>query len=138
VAGETKFAKKLENFPHDPGQMRQVLTNLIANALAAIKDQKKEESHLSLTTTLPEETGWIHLQVADSGPGIPASNRSRVFEPYFTTKKKGTGLGLAIVKKIIEDHGGTIRLRESKWGGILVDIQLPLGGPKPPQERGGD
>ncbi|MBF0454038.1 MAG: HAMP domain-containing protein [Magnetococcales bacterium] len=128
VLVETDFTSKLKPFPHDPGQMKQVLTNLIANALAAMREQKSGEARLSLTTTLPEGTGWVHLQVADSGPGIEAADRSRVFEPYFTTKKKGTGLGLAIVKKIIEDHGGTIRLRESKWGGILVDIQLPLGG----------
>jgi two-component system, NtrC family, nitrogen regulation sensor histidine kinase NtrY len=123
---ETMFTEELQPFPHDPGQMKQVLTNLISNALAAIRDMKKEDSHLTITTTLPEETGWVHLQVADSGSGIPAADLARVFEPYFTTKKKGTGLGLAIVKKIIEDHGGTIRLRESQWGGILVDIQLPL------------
>ncbi|MBF0448623.1 MAG: HAMP domain-containing protein [Magnetococcales bacterium] len=124
---KTAFAPGLKPFAHDPGQMKQVLTNLITNALAAMRDQNKEQNHLTLTTSLPEGTGWVLLQVADSGPGIPASDRTRVFEPYFTTKKKGTGLGLAIVKKIIEDHGGTIRLRESEWGGILVDIQLPLG-----------
>ncbi|MBF0358583.1 MAG: HAMP domain-containing protein [Magnetococcales bacterium] len=133
---ETVFTKKLKPFPHDPGQMKQVLTNLISNALAAIRDKKQKDSFLTITTTIPEETGWVHLQVADSGPGILAADRSRVFEPYFTTKKKGTGLGLAIVKKIIEDHGGTIRLRESKWGGVLVDIQLPLMSKNLPNNSG--
>ena len=127
---ETKFDKKLTPFAHDPGQMKQVLTNLIANAMGAMTTLEKGTARLALSTSLHEETGWVHLQVADSGLGIPAADRTRVFEPYFTTKKKGTGLGLAIVKKIIEDHGGTIRLRQSKWGGILVDVQLPLGASK--------
>ncbi|MBF0444061.1 MAG: HAMP domain-containing protein [Magnetococcales bacterium] len=132
---ELNFTKKLKPFPHDPGQMKQVLTNIITNALSAIREKNQDDAYLTITTTLPEETGWVHLQVADSGSGIPAADRTRVFEPYFTTKKKGTGLGLAIVKKIIEDHGGTIRLRESKRGGILVDIQLPLVGREPQNGR---
>ncbi|MBF0110029.1 MAG: HAMP domain-containing protein [Magnetococcales bacterium] len=129
------FDERINRIPHDPGQIKQVVTNLIANAIAATREGTSPPI-LSLSTHLLERSGRISLEIADNGIGIPAQDRDRVFEPYFTTKKKGTGLGLAIVRKIIEDHGGTIRLKESEWHGVLVEIKLPLdhAGPGAPQE----
>ncbi|MBF0624502.1 MAG: HAMP domain-containing protein [Magnetococcales bacterium] len=130
------LAADLPPFPYDRGQIRQVLINLLANALAAIRERRErhgsgDEGHLVLSTRLSQNGKWAQVSLADSGIGIPPADRSRVWEPYFTTKKKGTGLGLAIVKKIIEDHGGSLRLRESQWQGVEVTFQLPISGPQP-------
>ncbi|MEO5376393.1 MAG: ATP-binding protein [Magnetococcus sp. DMHC-6] len=125
---QTDFDPKLPEFPFDQGQIRQVLTNLMTNAIAACQEQHAE-SLLFIKTELSENGNWVRLEFADNGPGIPPQDRDRIFEPYFTTRKKGTGLGLAIVKKIIEDHGGTIRMRESLWKGALMEINIPLRRP---------
>jgi len=66
------------------------------------------------------------LVVEDDGPGIPEPSRSRVFDPYFTTKSEGTGLGLAIVKKVVLEHGGEIEQRASSMGGASFEVRLPL------------
>ncbi|HIJ83091.1 MAG: PAS/PAC sensor signal transduction histidine kinase [Magnetococcales bacterium] len=121
----TVFDEKLPKFPHDPGQIKQVVTNLIANAIAATRENSAP-SVLAISTRFLENSQRMVLEIADNGIGIPTQDRDRVFEPYFTTKKKGTGLGLAIVKKIIEDHGGSIRLKDSVLNGVLVEIKLPL------------
>lgn len=125
----THFTKKKCQGLHDRSQIKQAITNLITNAMAAMADQKGK-THLALSTRVSEDKNWFLLDVADSGGGIPPVDRDRVFEPYFTTKKKGTGLGLPIVKKIIEDHGGTIRIKKSQWSGTLVEIRLPLRTPE--------
>ncbi|MBF0177486.1 MAG: HAMP domain-containing protein [Magnetococcales bacterium] len=130
-----EFLENLVAFPYDRGQIKQVVTNLIANALAAIGERREAEGHagepgrLVISTSLSQNGQWVRVLVTDNGVGIPPEDRSRVWEPYFTTKKKGTGLGLAIVKKIIEDHGGTLRLRDSPWQGVQVEFQLPVSGP---------
>jgi nitrogen fixation/metabolism regulation signal transduction histidine kinase len=74
------------------------------------------------------DAGRLRLTVRDNGPGFPPQILSRAFEPYVTTKSKGTGLGLAIVKKIVDDHGGEIRLANE--GGGEVSIWLPLVDPE--------
>ncbi|MBF0369917.1 MAG: HAMP domain-containing protein [Magnetococcales bacterium] len=127
----THFDEKMPRFPYDQGQIKQVLSNLVANGLAAIREKDGKRS-LAISTAVSENGRWAVVELSDSGVGIPPADRDRVFEPYFTTKKKGTGLGLAIVKKIIEDHGGTIRIRTSHWQGVLVEIRLPLSGPITP------
>ncbi|GAB0058297.1 Sensor protein kinase WalK [Candidatus Magnetaquicoccaceae bacterium FCR-1] len=121
----TEFAPDLPLFPHDRGQLKQVFTNVISNAMAAIRE-RNEARHLAICTEVTENGEGVRIQIADSGSGIPPKDRDRVFEPYFTTKATGVGLGMAIVKKIIEDHGGTIRIRQSQWDGALVEIHLPL------------
>jgi signal transduction histidine kinase len=68
----------------------------------------------------------IELRLSDNGPGIPADQSDRIFEPYVTSKTKGTGLGLAIVKRIIEELGGSIRLDTSYHDGASFILQLPL------------
>jgi two-component system NtrC family sensor kinase len=65
--------------------------------------------------------------VADRGPGVPASGRNRVFDPFFSTKTRGTGLGLAVSKQIIDEHQGRIRLLNRRGGGTRVVIELPIG-----------
>ncbi|HAY11361.1 MAG TPA: PAS domain-containing sensor histidine kinase, partial [Thauera sp.] len=68
----------------------------------------------------------VVLLFRDSGPGFPAEVLARAFEPYFTTKSRGTGLGLAIVKKIVDEHGGDVRLSNLEGGGAEVRIRLRL------------
>ncbi|MBM4201253.1 MAG: PAS domain-containing sensor histidine kinase, partial [Gammaproteobacteria bacterium] len=72
---------------------------------------------------------YAELLIRDNGPGIPADQADRIFEPYVTTKSKGTGLGLAIVKKIVEEHGGQIRLEAAETGGAAFLIRLPTAAP---------
>lgn len=102
----------------DPTQLRQVLANLITNAIQAMPDGG------SLCITGEEQPGYVMITVQDSGGGVPPALRERIFEPLFTTKAKGTGLGLAICRQIIERHGGTIELGDNSQGAMFV-IRLP-------------
>ncbi|MEK7701410.1 MAG: HAMP domain-containing sensor histidine kinase, partial [candidate division NC10 bacterium] len=76
-------------------------------------------------------------EVADTGPGIPASERDRIFNPFYTTKEGGTGIGLALAHKIVEDHGGTIDFRSDRPRGATFTVVLPLV-PSPPAAGVGD
>ena len=70
--------------------------------------------------------GMCRVTVRDSGPGIPADVRERIFTPFFTTKARGTGLGLPTAKRIVEAHGGSIAVRCPPGGGTTVEVGLPL------------
>jgi nitrogen fixation/metabolism regulation signal transduction histidine kinase len=107
----------------DTNQLRQVLHNVLTNAQDALSDVKDAR----ITITLTQEAARARMTVSDNGPGFPPQILSRAFEPYVTTKSKGTGLGLAIVKKIVDDHGGEIRLANNHGG--EVSIWLPLAKP---------
>lgn len=108
----------------DPQQMSQVLTNLLKNAAESIQERCKAEPSLSgeITLHLFQDKKGTTLEVWDNGIGFPKEGREHLTEPYVTTKIKGTGLGLAIVRKIIEDHQGTLflRNREDSLGGKVV------------------
>lgn len=106
----------------DATRLRQVLHNLLQNAQDALSGV--EQPKIILSSQIVQ--GEIHLRVLDNGTGFSENALSRVFEPYMTTKTKGTGLGLAIVKKIIEEHGGQIRVENNASGGACVNISLPL------------
>lgn len=102
--------------------MRKALWNVVSNALGATSEGGKVTVHLDMTGH------EAVIRVTDDGQGIPASDVSRVFQPYFTTKDHGTGLGLAITHRIITDHGGTIRIDSPPPGadkGTRVTIELP-------------
>jgi signal transduction histidine kinase len=101
--------------------MEQVFCNLFVNALHAMGNSGK----ISVTASR-SETG-DEILVADTGPGIPADLRDRIFEPSVTTKTGGTGLGLAISRQIIERHGGTLQLRSNTAPGAVFEIRLPSG-----------
>ncbi|MFI3184797.1 MAG: ATP-binding protein [Methylococcaceae bacterium] len=107
----------------DPVSIRQVLHNLIKNALEAIEGQGLIE--ISLRRVQKNNTDFIEIALYDDGPGIKDEQLEQIFEPYVTTKAKGTGLGLAIVKKIIEEHGGAIWVDTSRKVGAGFIIQLP-------------
>jgi two-component system nitrogen regulation sensor histidine kinase NtrY len=105
----------------DPEQMRRVLINLIDNAVAAMNDAG---TLYIKARTLPGE-GTLRLEVADTGPGLPAEDQDKVFSPYFSTKERGTGLGLAIVHKVVTDHRGSIRVEENQPRGVRFVIEMP-------------
>ncbi|MBP7421884.1 MAG: HAMP domain-containing protein [Sulfuritalea sp.] len=107
----------------DANQLRQVLHNVLTNA----QDALGENADPRIAISVARDAGRLRLTVRDNGPGFPPQILSRAFEPYVTTKAKGTGLGLAIVKKIVDDHGGEIRLASE--GGGEVRIWLPLADP---------
>ncbi|WP_209424779.1 PAS domain-containing sensor histidine kinase [Pararhodobacter sp. SW119] len=121
----------------DRGMIGQALTNLIKNGGEAIESYKEsngdENYSPRLELRMVEGNDAVTITIADNGIGLP-EDRTRLFEPYVTTRKQGTGLGLPIVKKIIEEHGGALRLRDapvfdgSTHAGALAEIRLPLLG----------
>lgn len=106
----------------DSDQMRQVLHNLIGNAVDAMPDG----GHLIISTHL-ESDEHVVLEVKDTGCGMTEEIRQRIFTPYFTTKEKGTGLGMAIVAQIVEEHGGTISVESYQGVGTIITIKLKTG-----------
>ena len=109
----------------DGEQMRQVLVNLIGNALEFVP-LSPDEQRLLISTRHVRERQMAELIVSDTGPGIPPEHRERIFDPYFSTRKRGTGLGLAIVSRIIAEHHGRIRVLEKYPHGATFLIELPL------------
>ncbi len=120
---QEKLARQLPEAPLDPGQMQQVLVNLIKNAMQAMT----RGGTLTVQTGSGPDNVWI--SVADTGGGIPQEQINRIFEPFYTTKKKGTGLGLMIVQRIVRAHGGRIELESNVGRGSLFRVWLPLREP---------
>jgi signal transduction histidine kinase len=123
-----EFAGNLPKIPANGSELNQIWTNLIDNAIGAMKSQPNGDKVLAVRTVLePEE---VLVEFTDNGPGIPAEIRGRIFEPFFTTKPvgEGTGLGLDIVQRIVRSHHGTIRV-ESQPGRTSFQIRLPLSRP---------
>jgi two-component system cell cycle sensor histidine kinase/response regulator CckA len=110
----------------DPGQLHQVLVNLVVNAAQAIGDR---QGTVTVRAERESDGSHIRLSVADTGCGMDGVTRERVFEPFFTTKEvgKGTGLGLSIVHGIVTNHGGTIAVESAPGQGTRFDILLPTG-----------
>ena len=116
----------------DPGQIRQVLHNLIRNAGEAHANRERaggttSPEPISLGTRRLQVRGreYVETRVDDNGPGIPPEVMGQLFEPYVSTKSKGTGLGLAIVKKIVDEHGGSVTAENRPEGGARVMVRLP-------------
>lgn len=102
----------------DAARIRQVVVNLVDNAVAAGPP---------VTVTLRSAKGVLILEVADRGPGVPEDDRDKIFEPFFTGKTQGTGLGLAVVRRVVELHHGTIAVYANPGGGALFRAELPEG-----------
>lgn len=107
--------------------LRSVLTNLLINSLQAIEGEGGRVA-IKLSSEFPGDIACI--EVSDTGRGIAPEDISKVFEPYYSTKDTGTGLGLAIVKKVIDDHGGTIKIISQAGTGTVFAIRLPVDGRK--------
>jgi PAS domain S-box-containing protein len=119
------YARHLPETRCDPSQLKQVLVNLIKNAMQAMT----RRGTLTVATGATPDAVWI--SIADTGTGIPSEKLTRIFEPFYTTKKKGTGLGLMIVQRIIRDHGGRIELESHVGRGTTFRVWLPLSEREP-------
>jgi len=120
-----KLAAGLPQVRVDAVRMRQVMHNLIRNALEAMEGQ--EDAVVVVETELLHRPRGrrVRIGVRDNGPGLPEEDLEKIFEPYVTTKSKGTGLGLAIVKKLVEEHRGEVNLDSQLGVGTVVEIILP-------------
>jgi two-component system sensor histidine kinase HydH len=105
----------------DPDKIKQVLLNLYLNAMGAM-----EQGGTLRVTLFPHSDRMMRIDVSDTGTGIDDVNLARIFDPYFTTKPSGTGLGLAIIYRIIEAHGGEIRVESEPGKGTTVSVFLPV------------
>src|ERR1700722_7920768 len=119
--------ERIDGIEADRGRVRQILNNLVINALEALDGVAAPR--LEIATRLEQAAGdarYAVVTVCDNGPGIQRELLGRVFDPYVTSKPKGTGLGLAIVKKIVEEHGGRIDADNRPEGGARIRVVLPM------------
>jgi len=112
--------------PHlelDREQIKRVLMNLLDNAVAAVHGS----GEIALATSFDPERAVVTFEIADNGCGFAPEMRTKIFDPYFSTKENGTGLGLTIVSQIVEDHRGYVRARPNEPQGARFIIELPVG-----------
>ena len=130
----------LDDFPDepviveaDPAQLRQVVLNLLLNALDAMPDGGRIDVTIAHTRSPhPQDLSksvsgkaWTILSIHDSGEGFATEILNRLFEPFSSTKETGTGLGMSICRRIVEAHGGIITASNSPQGGAVIDLLLP-------------
>jgi len=122
---------EMSAIPCHGGKLGQVFLNLLVNAAQAIHE------HGTITVHTYQKDEEIHIEVSDTGSGIPPENLNRIFEPFFTTKEvgKGTGLGLNLAYNIVHSHGGRISAESTVGKGTTFHIELPLSGPPEMQEK---
>jgi signal transduction histidine kinase len=126
VAVETDLTDSQPVVLGDSVQLQQVLLNLIMNAMDAMASTPDGLRRIQICSRVTE-AGTIEIYLKDNGPGLEATDRKRVFVPFYTTKDHGLGLGLSICSTIIEKHGGSIDLRNDDSGGAVAEISLPAG-----------
>ena len=126
---------KIVQLDADVGQIRQVLLNLLLNAIDASPERETitvrmrfdPEKPLGAAATEKDELPrWVIIEVIDAGPGLPGELGDRIFEPFVSSKETGTGLGLSICKRIVEDHGGQITAASRDEGGTVFTVRLPV------------
>lgn len=120
----TQIDKNLRRIEADEIQLDRVFVNIISNAIEAMEEKGR------LTITATKINNSFEILFEDTGPGIKGEDRSRIFEPFFSTKTHGIGLGLSISKSIIEAHGGSIKIESGVSKGAVVTVRLPIGGYK--------
>jgi two-component system nitrogen regulation sensor histidine kinase NtrY len=108
----------------DPEAIQRVVVNLLDNAVAATREV--EHPRIEVAVRYEPKVGFVHLEIADNGAGIPPRTRRRIFEPYFSTKSDGTGLGLAIVATIVAEHRAYVRVRDNEPCGTRFVIDFSV------------
>lgn len=118
IPGEVSVetAKAPPTWSLDAGRIREVIVNLVDNAVAA---------GAPVVATVRTEGKRLVLEVADHGPGVPEEDREKIFEPFHTGKTHGTGLGLAVARRVVESHGGTLSVLSAPSGGALFRAEIP-------------
>jgi len=117
-----RLSDALPRFPFDANALRQVLWNIIINALQALRGKG------TLNVATESELGKVKIHIADTGPGIPKTQIPKIFQPFHTTKQKGTGLGLPIAESIVAAHGGQLTVDSDAGQGACFSIALPTEG----------
>jgi nitrogen fixation/metabolism regulation signal transduction histidine kinase len=118
--------EQLQLLEADRTRVRQILNNLVTNALEALDGVPNPKLEVATRLEQGSDAEYAVVTVCDNGPGFQRELLARVFDPYVTSKPKGTGLGLAIVKKIVEEHGGRIDADNRPEGGARVRVVLPM------------
>jgi signal transduction histidine kinase len=136
-----ELAESLPSVEGDPEQLKQVLINLVQNAIQALGTAP---GTIRVRTRGPDRFAelraageFVEIDVADDGPGIPPEQQPNIFVPFFTTKQKGTGLGLAICQRIVKSHGGSISVQSRVGEGSTFVVRLPAvaaTGPRPAEQ----
>ena len=111
----------------DPAQLKQVVINLVINAIQAVE----RNGRIEVRASADPGHGVCAIRVSDNGPGVPGEKRTAIFEPFFTTKSEGSGLGLWIALQIATAHGGSVTVDDRPDGGAAFTIRLPLDGRRP-------
>jgi nitrogen fixation/metabolism regulation signal transduction histidine kinase len=126
VTLDVRLDPSLESIVADRGRLRQLLNNLLTNAVEALEGQAGGEIRVTTRRSVRAGEDVAEIAVEDNGPGFQREVMGQVFDPYITTKTRGTGLGLAIVRKIVEEHGGHVEAENQPGGGARVRIELPV------------
>ncbi|MBI5595273.1 MAG: HAMP domain-containing protein [Elusimicrobia bacterium] len=125
-----RVAKKLDardpTVRVDPDELRQAVRNLVGNGVEVMPQQGSVRVGTEVL-----ETGWVRIDIGDTGPGIPPEIVDKIFTPFYTTKARGTGLGLAVVKKVLDRHGGRVDVTTEIGRGSVFHLFLPLAAPAP-------
>jgi signal transduction histidine kinase len=128
---QREYADSLPPLVADADELRAALTDLLVNALEAMAESGSNRGQrlvLHLETDGPaDEVRELRIRISDSGPGIPAELRERIFYPFFTTKSRGSGVGLANAQKVVLSHGGSIEVESGPEAGSTFCVRLPLG-----------
>jgi nitrogen fixation/metabolism regulation signal transduction histidine kinase len=126
VSIDLDLDEELPEVEADNQWIRQMLHNLIRNAMDAMEGQENAWLEISTRQHIESGTELAEIGIRDNGPGIDPETMKQLFDPYVTTKKKGTGLGLAIVKKLVDEHGGTVTAGNLDEGGASIVVRLPV------------
>jgi signal transduction histidine kinase len=117
------LTQNLPSCTADGQLIEEVVLNLINNAAEAMKNVTGDKK-VEITSFIKNDD--VVITVSDSGPGVSTQFKDAIFDPFYTTKEDSTGIGLCIVRRIIADHGGSIGVSESQWGGARFTILIPL------------
>ena len=130
VSVSTEFQEDVPHVMADVIQLQQVILNLVKNAIEAMENGPPSRRAIRLVTAR-SGSSFASLYVQDFGHGMTSEAENHAFDPFFTTKISGTGLGLSISRRIIEDHGGDLRLVETSSGGTTFELTLPAATGRP-------
>lgn len=126
------FPERVSAIRGDPDQIRQLLLNLLLNALQAMPGGGELGLRIEdLSGRYPSTDEWIQITLTDTGTGIPPEELEKIFDPFYTTKNEGTGLGLAISHRIVERHDGELELESEPGRGTTVYLRFPVSDPWP-------